>query len=89
MSRKTKKEKILAAYRKKLRLLKQTNTNNKAPLLSSEVKEERSDGETSEVRKTEQPSTPKYFFLDLRKSLILVVIIIALEFLLYSVKLIK
>ncbi|MFH0979349.1 MAG: hypothetical protein V1803_00130 [Candidatus Roizmanbacteria bacterium] len=87
MPKKTKKEKLLAVYRKKLRLLEQTS---KQPL--TKVPEPTSLLTSETVSKTivnEQAIAPKYFFTDLRKSLILVVIIIALEIGLYFVKLIK
>jgi len=95
MPKKTKKEKLLAVYRKKLHLLEQAS---KQPLikmseptssLTSEVGPRTNVKQTSEVKKTEQAIAPKYFFTDLRKSLILVVIIIALEIGLYFAKLIK
>jgi len=89
MSKKTKKEKILAAYRKKLRLLEQFKGSNITPLQTVNIQKEKDDKETVEVEKIEQISPPKYFFTDLRKSLILVFIIIALEISLYFAKLIK
>lgn len=87
MPKKTKKEKLLAVYRKKLRLLEQAN---KQPL--SKMPEPASSLISETVSKTiinEQTVAPRYFFTDLRKSLILVVIIIALEISLYFAKLIK
>lgn len=88
MPKKTKKEKILAAYRKKLRLLEQSNIKS-PPSLTSEVNVRTTNTRTSEVKQTEKIAPPKYFFLDLRKSLILVSIIIAVEIGLYFAKLIK
>lgn len=93
MSKKTKKEKILAAYRKKLRLLEELNkqstplTVRSTPSSTFEIKKQNK--KTSKIKQYQLDSSPKYFFLDLKKSLILIVIIIALEIGLYFVKLIK
>lgn len=93
MSKKTKKEKILAAYRKKLRLLEELNKQSK-PLTvkttsSSTFEIKKQNKKTLKVKQYQLNSSPRYFFLDLKKSLILIVIIIALEISLYFVKLIK
>ncbi|PIQ72169.1 hypothetical protein COY13_00570 [Candidatus Roizmanbacteria bacterium CG_4_10_14_0_2_um_filter_36_35] len=87
MPKKTKKEKLLAVYRKRLHLLEQasqqplTKMPEPTPSLTSET--------VSKTTVNEQVVAPRYFFTDLRKSLILVVIIIALEIGLYFAKLIK
>lgn len=92
MPKKTKKEKILAAYRKKLRSLEQNNNrySGKRPSENREVRpESRNDSGTASVLATQNDPLPKYFFLDLRKSFILITFIIALEISLYFAKLIK
>lgn len=92
MPKKTKKEKILAAYRKKLRLLEQTRPFETQPVLNNinpEVKKESKNKNALQSKKTEPVQIPKFFIIDLRKSLILIILIIALEIGLYFVKLIK
>lgn len=86
MPKKTRKEKILAAYRKKLRSLEQPkkvlpdkNYHQELPVKKSEPS-----------KKIEPISQEvKNFFPDLRKSLILIILIIALEIGLYFARLIK
>lgn len=72
MPRKTKKEKIIAFYRRKLKLLGET----KEPLPFKE-----------EARPAQTPTeiTAPYFLSDLQKSLLLAAVVIALEISLYFV----
>ncbi len=88
MSKKTKKEKILSAYRKKLRLLEQPDQKF-SDLKAQVVIPNTISKEQPETKKTFQVPPPKHFFSDLRKSLFLITAIIALEIGLYFAKLIK
>lgn len=91
MSKKTKKEKILAAYRKKIRMLEISSSLVESKIIKEKQKSDISPSPVIPVEteiKTINPP-PTYFFIDLKKSLILVFIIIALEIGLYFVKLIK
>jgi len=85
MAKKTKKEKILAAYRKKLQLLEQKNISHSDKQPS--IKEEARLVVVNTLPRND--TVPKHFFYDLRKSLILITVIIALEIGLYFVRLIK
>lgn len=87
MSKKTRKEKILAAYRKKIRILEQSKLETSPSAVSKTIIETKIEKPVI-TQKAKQISPPKYFFLDLRKSIILSIIIIALEFGLYFAKLI-
>ncbi|MBW7960279.1 hypothetical protein B6D29_02195 [Microgenomates bacterium UTCPR1] len=93
MSKKTKKEKILAAYRRKLRLLEQNEKPIQPSIMTVERRTNKEEVEASKkpknVQGISQSLLSKYFFSDLKKSLVLVVLIIALEFLLYFANLIK
>ena len=81
MPKKTKKEKLLASYPKKIRLLEKKQTIT--PVISSPS--------PVPVVKQEIKNFPvnQYFFSDLKKSIILTTLIIGLEISLYFVKLIK
>lgn len=92
MPKKTKKEKILAAYRKKLRLLEQTRPSETPSVLGNlkhEIKTKSINKNAFQAKKTELVPAPKFFFVDLKKSLILIVLIVALEIGLYFARLIK
>lgn len=87
MPKKTKKEKILAMYHKKLRLLedRQTVTPSvlvKTPVNTTKIIENKISPEITEP-------VNQYFFSDLKKSLLLIVLIIGIEVSLYAAKLIK
>jgi len=79
MPKKTKKEKLLAVYHKKLRLL------------------EKKDVTTSEVQTKIRVSIPvvdnkpvnQFFYSDLKKSILLIILILGIEVSLYFFKLIK
>mgnify|MGYP001584416795 CR=1 FL=1 len=87
MPKKTKKEKILASYHKKIRLLENRQINN-SPLTisSSEIKTKTV---IDEPLKEELKNTNQYFFSDLKKSLLLITIIIGVEVALYFMKFVK
>jgi hypothetical protein len=87
MPKKTKKEKIIAAYRKKLRLLERAEV--KPVVLETRAEEKKQVKQTVQVKQSEKTTPPKYFFSDLGKSLILIFLVIALEIGLYFAKLIK
>jgi len=80
MPKKTKKEKIIAEYHKKLKLLQtQSQTVHQQPIKAVEKIE------IEEPRKIieEQPENNKFFLIDFKKSIFLTVAIIALEILFY------
>ncbi len=87
MPKRTKKEKIIADYRKRLKLLQNSNVVIKqsspaVPLSQSE--EPKIDEKKPKVIETESDSqTAVYFKKDFRKSLILIAAVIALEISLY------
>lgn len=85
MPKKTKKEKILALYHRKIRLLesKQTTTPITPSITQSPAPMPIIEQETKDV------SINQYFFSDLKKSLILITLIIGLEISLYFAKLVK
>lgn len=96
MPKKTKKEKLLATYRKQLKILKERQSlpvDNKLPVQPTQitpakiekVKIEPTNFEVS----AEDESIVKNFFIDYRKSLIFITLIIALEIGLYFARLIK
>jgi len=95
MPKKTKKEKLLARYHRKIRLLenKQTIVSSVQPKVLNEISippvENKTKTPISEPLVQELKNTNQYFFSDLKKSLLLIVLIIGLEISLYFVKLIK
>jgi hypothetical protein len=88
MPKKTKKEKIIADYRKKIKLLKLKNSSPQfSPLSSLPIKK-------TPIRSSPPPSSSSslasnnllaYFKQDFRKSLLLTILIIGLEICLYFV----
>ena len=74
MPKKTKKEKLLALYHRKIRLLENSFSPTPTPVAKQEIK---------------NFPINQYFFSDLKKSLILITLIIGLEISLYFAKLIK
>ncbi len=95
MPKKTKKEKLLAAYRKQLKILQsQTLEHQSHPAPSSPKKEQLMSPpikvkELSVNISEEDLATRRFFFQDFQKSLILIGMIIALEIALYFVRIIK
>jgi hypothetical protein len=85
MPKKTKKEKLLALYHKKIRLLENKQTNTPIPVRTTP-----SPAPTTVTnQETKTPPLNQYFFSDLKKSLILITLIIGLEISLYFAKLIR
>lgn len=94
MPKKTKKQKIIAQYRKKLKLLSDfSNTQRleKKDDLQKEDKNEKVENLTLSTNNnlSSDNLNKKYFLKDFKKSILLIVFIIALEIGLYFVKLIK
>jgi len=89
MPKKTKKQKILAAYRKKLQLIEQSSSYLNKPSVKIEKPTEKNEEVKIETNQKELLVINQYFFSDLRKSLFLTVFIIALEIGLYFANLIK
>ncbi|MFA6533369.1 MAG: hypothetical protein WCT22_05250 [Patescibacteria group bacterium] len=87
MPKKTKKEKLLALYHKKLRLLENRHTTV-SPVQAKVVFEEQIPVIENKI-KTAVNEPPQYFFSDLKKSLLLIVLILGLEISLYFARLIK
>jgi hypothetical protein len=93
MPKKTKKEKILAEYRKKLKLLKESPffTPKPQPTAKKEEKilpQSPISPQTKKLNK-ENNLISSYFVNDLKKSLLISFLLIALEIFLYFAKLIK
>jgi hypothetical protein len=95
MPKKTKKEKMLAHYHKKLRLLENRQTADppvqakiineiSMPPIESKIKTLINEPLIQELKNSNQ-----YFFSDLKKSLLLITLIIGLEISLYFAKLYK
>ncbi len=84
MPKRTKREKIIAEYRKRMRLLQQMNLSSVQSVQKEEQTEENKPlsqslppaGDSSEAVK-------KFFIGDLKKSFIFIIIIIALEIIVY------
>ena len=87
MPKKTKKEKLLARYHKKLRLLENRQTAV-SPIQTKDAIDEQIPVVENKI-KTEINEPPQYFFSDLKKSLLLIVLILGLEVSLYFAQLIK
>ena len=90
MPKKTKKQKIIAAYRNRLHQLQATqtdikisNVNNNTIKPELKILPKVNVKTISPVEMITDKITTKYFFSDLKKSLIIIVLIIALEFVLY------
>lgn len=78
MPKKTKREKILASYRKKFRLLQQQPVvirEKSATVINSQP--------VAVEPSSEEKQIAGYFFIDLKRSLILIAIVITLEISLY------
>lgn len=99
MPKKTKKEKILASYRRKIKLLEQIKNNQISSLklnqkIEEKIKNQNVDNnqENKQEKKyfySKEDFSLKFFFIDLKKSLIITVFIISLEIILYYANLIK
>jgi len=81
MPKKTKKQKIIASYRKKIRLVQNNLPKNEKP-------------ETAKTQKTANKpeieiKEKNYFLSDLKKSIFLVVLVIMVEIILYFARIIR
>ena len=83
MAKKTRKEKIIAQYRRKLQLL-ETRSDNRIspPVIDEPVETKQVISKTFDLSEDDQ-MTKKYFISDFKKSLIIIVTVIALEIGLY------
>lgn len=81
MTRKTKKEKKIAAYRKKLQFLQEIS---KAKNIDEAKKVSEPPSEKT-IETIESQSTPTHFIKDLKKSLLVIFLIITLEIIIYFV----
>jgi hypothetical protein len=93
MPKKTKKEKILAEYRRKLKLLKESTVFTPKPQPTAKKEEKISpqspiSPQTKKLNK-EDNFISSYFVNDLKKSFLISFLLIALEIFLYFAKLIK
>ena len=87
MSRKTKKEKIIADYRKRLKLLSQ---DQKSPVVIENKEIQPNQKKIARQDKQNMPSSSdggknKFFIKDFRKSIFIICLIITLEIVLYFV----
>jgi hypothetical protein len=87
MPKKTKKEKVLAMYHKKLRLLENRGVNTSPVQIKTSVSIP--SPSFDKVKPVISEPVNQYFFSDLKKSLLLIIIILGVEVSLYFAKLIK
>lgn len=93
MSKKTREEKKIAAYRKQVKLLQQLSSPNLSKIQSvkevpavKKIPEEKKIEPQPDTRiknKSEDHSLKEYFIKDFKKSLFIISLIIALEFIVY------
>lgn len=81
MPKKTKKEKLLAMYHKKLRLLEKKDITASAVQTKVAV--------SNKIMTDENKPVNQYFYSDLKKSILLIILILGIEVSLYFFKLIK
>ncbi len=97
MPKKTRKEKIIAYYRRQIKILKQAQVGSLSQNLPASPQEKTEiipeSKESFNIPKTEEKKEEvklkKFFYEDFKKSLILSSLIIAFELLLFFVKIIK
>lgn len=91
MPKKTRKEKIIAEYRKRLRLLQSNqNTIQYTPSTPEPASSPEKTEKKQPIMETEEDSLiTSYFKKDFKKSLFLIAIVITLEISLYFVRIIK
>lgn len=88
MPKKTKKEKLLASYHRKIRLLE--NRQTVASQVPTKIPAATSIQAVShETKPVVTEPVNQYFYSDLKKSLLLIILIVGVEFGLYFAKLIK
>lgn len=83
MAKKTRKEKIIAQYRRRLQLLETKPDNKISPTIVDKPAETKQVISQSIDLSEDDQRTKKYFISDFKKSLIIIVTIIALEIGLY------
>ncbi len=88
MPKKTKKEKLLAMYHKKLRLLEKRDVTSSAIQTKINVSVT-PPAVSNKIKSVENEPVNKYFYSDLKKSVLLVILILGIEVSLYFFKLIK
>lgn len=87
MPKKTKEEKIVARYRQRLKLLEQQTSSPFTETVVTKTIKEPTQSTNKTFNFTEKDaSLKKFFFKDLTKSLLLIVLIVALEIGLYFVR---
>ena len=89
MPKKTKKEKIIAQYRKKIKLLQLIQSVPQQPIISQSIAPKPSTPKLPNPIVQENQLISKYFYQDFKKSLIFIAVIITLEISLYFVRIIK
>jgi hypothetical protein len=88
MPKKTKKEKLLAMYHKKLRLLEKKDVLTSS--VQTRVKETTPTfSVSSKTKAVENEPVNQFFYSDLKKSILLIILILGIEVSLYFFKLIK
>lgn len=81
MSRKTKEEKKIAAYRRKLKF------NHQATMVEYPTETKKSGKTSTEIKESSENQQRKLFFIkDLKKSLFIICLIITLEIIIYFVR---
>ena len=88
MPKKTKKQKLLASFHKKLRLLENREVNASQVQIKTSVIDPSPVFNNIQKPEIIEPVN-KYFFSDLKKSLLLIVLILGIEISLYFAHLIK
>ena len=86
MSRKTKQEKKIAEYRKKLKLLEQLAKHDIPVIKKSNSEPAKSPPKELNTVKPENESKKIYFLNDLKKSSLIILFIITLELIIYFVR---
>ena len=79
MAKKTRKEKIIAQYRRRLQLLETKPDNKVSPTIVEKPVENKQVISQSIYLSEDDQRTKKYFISDFKKSLIIILMVIALE----------
>ena len=88
MPKKTKKEKLLAMYHKKLRLLEKKDVTTSEVQTKFQVSTP-SPTVSNKTKPVENEPVNQFFYSDLKKSILLIILILGIEVSLYFFKLIK
>ena len=83
MAKKTRKEKIIAQYRRKLQLLETKPSNIISPTITDKHVEKKQIVSAQVDLSVEDQTIKKYFISDFKKSVIIIVTVVALEIGLY------